>query len=297
MSQPDPTLASLLPFASRACAVRGGRMQYVDEGNGAPALLVHGNPTWSYLYRAFIPPLATDHRVIAPDHLGFGLSERPASAPYDLPWHIANLSDLVRSLDLEDITLVVHDWGGPIGIGAALELGERVRRLVVINSWAWRLPSGTKLAPLLEAIREPQRGERLALDHNVLVEQGLPGGVHRRERLTPEVHDAYRRVSGDPESRRAIMTLVRAIPVGATGPAAQAMASIERRLGQLRLPTLLLWGKRDPIFPPATVALWRRFIPDAEVAYLSDASHFVQEDAPEEAVALLRGWLATQPSR
>ncbi|MEK7705841.1 MAG: alpha/beta fold hydrolase [Myxococcota bacterium] len=297
MWQVDTSLARLLPFASHVREVSGGWMHFVDEGQGAPLLLVHGNPTWSYLYRDIVGPLAARHRVVVPDHLGFGLSERPAGASYALPWHIANLRDLVLGLDLHDLTLVLHDWGGPIGLGAALELGDRVRRLVLMNTWAWRLPSGAPIAPILAAIREPERGERLVLEHNFLVEQGIPGGIYHRDRVTQSLLEAYRRPTADAESRRAILTLVRSIPVGAAGAAAETMAGIERGLASLHLPTLLIWGQRDPVFPPATVTVWQRLLPQATVAWLAEASHFLQEDAPQEIATLLLDWVAAQAGR
>ena len=134
------TFRAQWPFAARYVRVNGWRMHYVDEGSGDPILLLHGNPTWGFLYRRVIPPLVdAGHRVIVPDMIGFGLSEKPArEQAHSLDGHIANLAGLVRQLDLRRVTVVCHDWGGPTGLGFAMSNLERVRALAVMSTWAWR---------------------------------------------------------------------------------------------------------------------------------------------------------------
>lgn len=288
---PDAVRAAF-PFESRFQRVAGGGMHYVDEGSGSPVLLLHGNPTWSFLYRRFIPPLAERHRVVAPDHLGFGLSDKPAGAPYGLEWHIRNLTDLIRALDLTDITLVVQDWGGPIGLGFATEHADRIAKLVVLNTWAFTLPGGAQLAPFLAWIREPNRGERLVLEENFLVERGIPQGIHDQKRVTPELMAAYRAPFPDARSRRSILAQVRDIPVGSSGQSAPRMAAIQAGLQRLKLPVCIIWGERDPVFSEQVLQLWRLHFPSAEVHLLADASHFLQEDAPDEIIAIMQEFLA-----
>lgn len=277
------------PFRPHYCPLPAGRMHYLDEGSGHPVLLLHGNPTWSYLYRRFVRPLASTHRVIAPDHLGFGRSDKPAGADYCLGWHVDNLTAFVERLDLRDLTLVVHDWGGPIGLGFAVEQPERIRRLVLFNTWAFRLPAGTRLHPLLEAIRQPGLGEKLVLEQNALVERGLPGGMCRP--ASPRLLAAYRAPFPDADSRRAMLAMVRDIPLGSQGETAARMGRIERGLGRLSAQVLVVWGGRDPVFPPSLVDLWRLHFPHARVELLPRASHFVQEDEPRRVVALVRRFL------
>lgn len=279
------------PFEPRFADLAAGRMHYVDEGRGDPVLLLHGNPTWSYLYRKFIEPLSRTHRVLVPDHLGFGRSELPPEAPYTLAWHIANLTEFVLRLDLKNVTLAVHDWGGPIGLGFATEHVGRVRRLVVFNSWAFRVPSGARIHPLLEAARLPGTGERLILEENALVERGIPGGMHRTDRLTEALMEAYRSPFREPVSRRPILALIREIPVGRDTPSASIIERIQDRLRTLPAEVLVIWGERDPVFPKGLVALWKARFPAARVEMLPEASHFLQEDAPEQVLDLLQSFL------
>ncbi|MEM9329375.1 MAG: alpha/beta fold hydrolase [Bacteroidota bacterium] len=128
---------ALYPFESRYVRLEAGNMHYVEEGHGRTLLFVHGTPTWSFLYRDFIKALSKSYRCIAIDHLGFGLSEHPDLLPGTPQWHAKNLSEFMRKMDLQDITLVVHDFGGPIGLGAGIEQSERIQSVVLFNSWLW----------------------------------------------------------------------------------------------------------------------------------------------------------------
>ena len=150
------TFEGTYPFAAHFTQAPGFRMHYVDEGSGDPIILIHGEPTWSYLYRNFIPPLARRFRVIAPDNMGFGKSESPADADYTLERHAANLSSLIDELDLHDITLVMQDWGGPMGTVIAARHPERMRRFVAMNTifGTDRNVRESRLTPWFTAIKE-----------------------------------------------------------------------------------------------------------------------------------------------
>lgn len=160
------------PFRPRYARVNGYRMHYIDEGQGDPVVLLHGNPTWGYLYREFVAPLAAaGYRVIVPDMIGFGLSEKPnIEQAHTLDGHIANLTALLRSLDLKRIALVCHDWGGPTGLGFALSNLNRMHSLVLMSTWAWPMPPSefhtrmfpwrTMHAPLVGPLAWPARGAR-----------------------------------------------------------------------------------------------------------------------------------------
>jgi pimeloyl-ACP methyl ester carboxylesterase len=269
------------PYESRFLDAGAVRLHYVDEGpRDAPAvLMLHGNPTWSYMYRVPIAALAErGQRAVALDHMGFGASEKPPRpSEYTLERHIANTVAAIESLDLRAITLVAHDWGGPIGLGAALELPDRFRALVLMNTWAWELPSF--LPPFLREFRTEGLGEILALGGNLFVES-IPGGMHRRD-PDPVMMDAYRAPFPDYWSRLGTLAFPRDIPLTERDRSAPAMSRIHARLGELPWPALLIWGMRDRVFRPVFLDQWRELLPDAQVVELEEASHYLLEDEPE----------------
>jgi len=292
----DETFGGTFPFAPRYRTINGFEMHFVDEGAGEPIVLLHGDPTWGYLYRAFIPPLARRARCIVPDHMGMGKSEVPGTPyPYRLEHHRANLEALLHALDLDRITLVVHDWGGPVGLGFAIRHPARIKRLVIMNTWASAPWPGGPLPRLLEIIRS-SKGERFVLDKNGYVESALVGTTHHRERLTPAVLDAYRAPFPTPASRLALVCWTRDIPVAETDPSYAEMKRIEAGLAVFaRVPVLLLWGMRDPVLTPAVLRAWQQQYPHAVTQEIEDAGHFLQEDAPDQAVRAITAFLDRHP--
>jgi len=290
----DETFGGTFPFKPHFFIHDGVRLHYVDEGEGEPIVLLHGNPTWSYLYRRFIPPLSESHRCLAPDYMGFGRSDKPLDRPYALAKHIENLTALLNHLELSDITLVMQDWGGPIGLGFAVDHPERVKRLVILNTWAFRLPEGTRLAPLLELFRQPHVGEAMVQGLNLFVEGFLPAGIYQQERLN-DIMPAYRAPFPDWNSRIGTLRFPRDIPVGDVHPSTPTMGHIQDNLGKLRVPTIIIWGMHDPAIPSALIEAWTAVYPHAEVHRLQTASHFLQEDEPEEIVSLIQGFLKKNP--
>ena len=290
----DETFGGTFPFKPHFFTHEGVRLHYVDEGQGEPIVLLHGNPTWSYLYRRFIPPLCGSHRCLAPDHMGFGRSDKPLDRPYTLAKHIENLTALLNHLEVRGITLVMQDWGGPIGLGFAVDHPERVKRLVILNTWAFRLPEGTRLAPLLELFRQPHVGEAMVQGLNLFVEGFLPAGIYHQERLN-EIMPAYRAPFPDWNSRIGTLLFPRDIPVGDVHPSTPTMGHIQDNLGKLRVPTIIIWGMHDPAIPSALIEAWTAVYPHAEVHRLQTASHFLQEDEPEEIVSLIQGFLKKNP--
>ena len=256
------------------------RLHYVEDGAGRPVLMLHGNPTWSYLYRGFIPPIAAaGFRAIAVDHMGFGRSDRPPGHQrYTLRSHVDNLLAFIRELDLREITLVMQDWGGPIGFGAAVEEPDRVARLVIMNTWVMVLPPGMPL-PFHEPFRAKGLGEILALGGNMFVEAMFAG--MRPESATELVADAYRAPFRDYYSRVPILAFARDIPVGDEHPTAAYMAELGQKASQLQRPTLLVWGMGDRVLPPPILEAWRALYPHAEVLELPTARHYLQEDEPK----------------
>jgi haloalkane dehalogenase len=283
-------------FAPHYHHVNGFEMHFVDEGRGEPIVLIHGDPTWGYLYRTFIPILSQHRRCIVPDHMGMGKSGAPRDPyPYRLRHHVANLEALLLHLDLHQMTLVLHDWGGPVGLGFATRHPDRIKRLVLMNTWACAPWPGGPLPRLLELIRS-ERGEKFVLEKNGYLEPALVGTTHRPENLTKTVLDAYRAPFPTPESRLALLCWSRDIPVHETDPSYSEMKRIEEALVRfIGTPTLLVWGMRDPVLPESVLRTWQRTYPQATTAEIEDASHFLQEDAPERIVLCIEEFLEANP--
>jgi len=280
-----PEIRKHFPFASRFMRVNGYRMHYVDEGAGEPVLLLHGNPTWSFLYRKFIPPLvAAGFRVIAPDHIGFGLSERPAREhDFSLENHIANLAEFIRRLGLIRLTVVCQDWGGPMGLACAVLDPSNFKGLVVMNTWAWPEPSAFHSAVFpWRMMHAPVVGPYLFQRRNILVERGLYLSVVYRERFLEEALPAYRFVMPDYDSRLLTRVFPRLIPLRPDDRSAATMRWLERSLRELDIPALIVWGKEEIVFPAACAQRFKALMPQAKGPLWVTGSHFLQEDSPQE---------------
>jgi haloalkane dehalogenase len=276
---------TLYPFAPHHLEVDGGRMHYLDEGSGPAVVMVHGTPTWSFLYRDLITALSSSYRVIAPDNLGFGLSDKPARWGYTPADHAKNLSVLVDHLDLDDFVLVVHDFGGPIGLSLAIEQPQRVRGLVLFNTWMWSL-AGTR-AEKMSHIMATGFGRFLYTRLNLSPRALIPAAFGDRKALTRDVHRHYIRPFGAPAERIGAWTLAREL--GASGPWYEDLW--QRREAITDKPALLLWGMKDPAFGPEALDRWRGEMLGARIVELPEAGHFVQEEAPERAAAEVRTFL------
>lgn len=291
----DWTFGGTWPYEPRWFDGADGQMHYVDEGprDGRPVVMVHGNPTWGYLYRNFIPPLVdAGHRAIVPDHLGFGRSDKPDSPElYRIERHAERLDALLESLDLHDATVVCQDWGGPIGLSWAVRHPERVGRLFVLNTFAHRPPQKVDLPLPLRLFRMPGVGEVMVKGLDLFKRVFLfRDGVAHRERLTPEVREAYRAPHPSWSSRTPILVFPREIPAGPEGRVADLAAEIEDGLEQhfRDKPVMIHWAMKDPAFTPEMLErMWLKSFPDAEVVRLEDASHYLQEDAHERIVPAL----------
>jgi pimeloyl-ACP methyl ester carboxylesterase len=276
-----------------------GRMHYVDEGprDGKPVVLVHGNPTWGYLYRNFIPPLVTaGHRAIVPDHLGFGRSDKPDRPElYTIARHAERMESLLESLDLRNATVVPQDWGGPIGLYWATRHPERVGRLFILNTFAHRPPEKVSLPLPLRLFRTPGVGEVMVKGLDLFKRVFLfRAGVVHRERLTDDVKRAYRAPHPSWSSRTPILVFPREIPSGPEGPVSDLCAEIEQGLERSfrDKPVKIAWAMKDIAFTPEMLdRLWLRTFPHAEVMRLEDAGHYLQEDAHERIVPALVDFL------
>lgn len=284
------------PFAPRFARVNSWRMHYVDEGAGDPVVLLHGNPTWGFLYRDFIAPLTeAGYRVIIPDMIGFGLSEKPTREhAHSLDGHIANLTALLRGLDLRRITLVCHDWGGPTGLGFAFSNPSRVRALVLMSTWGWPLPPAefhTRIFPW-RTMHAPMLGPYLLGRHNALAGRGVYLSVVDRARFVSRAMAAYEAVLPDPASRLLTWVWPRWIPLGDAAPALRRFAWLERELRACTLPALLVWGREDDVFDPTIFATrFKQLLPQAEGPHLVTGRHFLQEDSGPEIAARIVDFL------
>lgn len=278
------------PFVSHALDVDGGAMHYIDEGVGEPILFVHGTPTWSFLYRHLIQALRTEYRCIAPDHIGFGLSAKPPGWGYRFADHGANLATLIERLELGRFTLVAHDLGGPIALSYALDHPEQVARLVLFNTFMWPL-EGAFAVPAVGKLFGGPIGRFLYLRLNASARALLPLVYGDRRKLTPQIHRQYLAPFPRPADRHGMYAFAQQMAAGAPWCA----GLWERRAALTRIPTRLIWGMRDPAFGPAYLDRWRELLPEAEVLELPGAGHLVQEEAPTEALSVLRHFLAAVP--
>ncbi len=283
-------LSGEFPFTPRFLAVRGHSMHYVDEGPGGAAvdrpgvvLCVHGNPTWSFYWRRIVEALSSEARVVAPDHLGMGLSSRVPGG-VRLAEHVDGLVDLIDQLDLDDITLVCHDWGGAIGFGAVLARRERFRSFVVTNTAAF--PS-SRIPRRIAACRIPLLGRIGVQGGNAFARAAL--------HMTTVVPLAKRACDGliapydSWSNREQVWRFVQDIPMRPAHPSWATLCEIGEGLDSLRgLPMEIVWGMEDWCFSPEFKSAWEQRFPEAAVSELGGAGHYVNEDAPEAVIAAIR---------
>ena len=286
-SRPDWVYDGRYPFESHLFETEAGRVHYVDEGDATdpPVVFLHGNPTWSFLFRKQIRRLRDDYRCIAPDYLGFGLSDKPREFQYRPEDHARTVERLVAHLDLRNPTLVCHDWGGPIGLDCATRDPDGVGGLVLSNTWAWPLdhhPALRRFGAAMGGLAGQVAIEAFGLFALV----AMPALYADRSRLTPEIHRAYLRPHTEPADRRSVRTLA-----GSLADRDGWLARLWARRDAVRdVPTLLAWGTRDPAFGGA-VGRWRRLRPDARVVEFADCGHFVPEEKGAELAAEIRAFL------
>jgi len=282
-------LGDLYPFASHYVDIGGHRMHYVDEGDGPVVLMLHGNPTWSFYYRDLIKGLRDRYRVVVPDHIGCGLSDKPQDYPYTLATHIANVERLVDHLGLTDVTLAVHDWGGAIGFGLAVRRTDLVRRFVVFNTAAFL---GGRMPWRIGVCRIPLFGGMAVRGLNGFAGCAMFMACAKHERMTPEVKRGYLLPYNSYANRVAVHRFVKDIPTRPTHVSYGTLAEIEAGLAALRdRPMTIFWGMKDFCFTPKFLDEWIKRFPDADVHRFADAGHYVVEDAHERILPVLGTFL------
>ncbi len=288
----DPLVRPLYPFANNAKNyVRVGEgyyMHLVDEGAGEAVLFLHGNPTWSFLYRNLIIKLRERFRCIAPDHLGCGFSDKPQRHPYRLKNHVDHIHQLVQSLELKRVHLVLHDWGGPIGLLWAMGRPERVGKIVLLNTGAfaqgWTLPWQIALC------RQPLWGPLLVRGLGAFSKGLMRQGVVQP--LEPKVVQGYCCPYGSWAQRVGIWGFLRDIPVTERHPSFPFLAQLDKGLALFKKhPMLLCWGMKDFCFTGAILQRFCERFPHADVRTYADAGHLVLEDAGADALGVIEGFL------
>ena len=277
------------PFESRYFDQPAGRMHYVDEGAGDHAIvMVHGNPTWSFLYRHLIKGLAGKFRCIAPDHIGFGLSDKPPGWDYLPESHAENFERLLEGLGIGPATLVVQDWGGPIGLSYALDHPEKIESLVIMNSWCWPV-RGDLHYELFSRFMGGFIGRFLIERFNFFARVLMKKAFGDPSRLTPEIHRQYLKVLGSPSERRGCAVM----PARIIGSSEWLAELWSRREILKSIPALILWGEKDIAFRKKELETWKKTFDRVEVRELENVGHFVQEELGPELCPLIEGFLKT----
>ena len=255
--------------------------------------MLHGNPTWSFYYRNLILGLKGSYRCVVPDHMGMGKSDKPQDYPYTLSRHIDNLEKLADHLELDDITLLVHDWGGAIGMGFAVRHPERIRRLVIFNTAAFlssEIPLGLSLC------RIPGFGAIAIRGFNLFARGAIRWACVKQERMTEEVRAGYLAPYDNFANRVANLRFVQDIPMSPDSPSYSVVQHIEGSLKLFREhPVQIIWGAHDFVFNDHFLKRWQEIFPQAEVHLMEDAGHFVVEDAHERILPMMKEFLQKNP--
>lgn len=276
------------PFQSHWIKLTPALMHYLDEGEGEETLLfVHGTPSWSFEWRHIISALSPSYRSIAVDLIGFGLSERPAEFAYTPEAHSEAINEFAEELDLRNITLVVHDFGGPIGLPLALRATERIKRLVILNTWMWSL-KGDKSIKNISRIVSGQLGRLLYRWANISLRLLMPSAYGDRPKLKKEVHNQYLERFSDPQSRELVLWPLAKSLLGSS----EFYESLWRdRTALQKLPALVIWGMKDSAFGRRYLERWKEVLPQAQIMEVPDAGHWPQEEEPDKVIGALRTFL------
>ena len=283
--QPSWVDTTLYPFKNYYLQLKAGNMHYIDEGKGETILFIHGTPTWSFLYRDFIKGLSTEYRCIAIDHLGFGLSEKPEFNPGTPEWHSQNLSEFINKLDLKNITLVVHDFGGPIGLSSGIKNSERIKQVVLFNTWLWKTKTNPN-AQKINKIVNSKVGKFLYLNMNFSPKTLLKKGFSDKKTLSKKVHQQYLKPFPNKKSRITLLNLAKAL-VGSSDWYQKQWANLNE-LEQK--PWLVIWGMRDDFISTEHLKKWKERLTNVEIKEL-ECGHFVQEEKTPESINAIHNFM------
>ncbi len=273
----------LFPFKSHFAEIDGHRMHYVDEGEGIPILFSHGTPEWSFGWRDLVEGLRGQYRCIALDHLGFGLSDKPADADYSVQAHAARLEKFIEKLQLPDFHIVANDFGLSISLAYAVNHPERVQKISIFNGWMWPLSSDPHYAKAAKVMRT-WFGRVMYKYFNFPVNVVMPAAFGDKKKLTKEVHRHYKMALPDPASRTAAYAFTYEL-LDAELFWADLWQRRERISGK---PFLVFWGMKDAFVPPYELEKWEKALTNASIVRLENAGHFAQEEEPERMIAELK---------
>ncbi|CAH2031286.1 alpha/beta fold hydrolase [Trichlorobacter ammonificans] len=287
-------LAEHYPFKSNYLDLDGVNYHYLDEGSGPTVVMLHGNPSWSFYYRNLVLALRGSHRCIVPDHIGCGLSDKPGDDRYDytLPRRVADLERLLDSLELpQKLTLVVHDWGGMIGMAWAVRHPERIERLVILNTAAFPLPAAKPFPLALRICRDTWLGTLLVRGFNAFSRGAARVGC-KRNPLSPELRALYELPYDSWQNRIATLRFVQDIPLQPGDRNYDLICDVSDGIGQFdTLPMLICWGEKDFVFDRHFLAEWQRRFPAAELHRYPDAGHYILEDMQKEIIPIVLNFM------
>jgi haloalkane dehalogenase len=265
----------LYPFTAKKISINGENLSFLDQGQGKVVVMLHGNPTWSFYYRNLVKQLQGSYTVIAPDHMGCGYSDKPQDYPYTLKTHIDNLEILLAELKIKKISLVIHDWGGAIGMGLAVRRPEMIESIVVLNTAAFR---SHRIPLRISICRVPILGDIIVRGFNGFARPAL--SMAAAHKMAPAVARGYLEPYDSWAHRIALLRFVQDIPLSPKDGSWQTMAEIENGLIRFqRTPMLIIWGGKDFCFNRYFYDEWLQRFPDAESHFLPEAGHYVLEDA------------------
>ena len=288
--EPEWLNTASYPFKRNYLELSSGKMHYVDEGKGEVILMLHGNPTWSYTYRKLIKGLSKEYRCIAPDYIGFGLSDKPINWSYKPQDQAENINTLIKSMSLKNLTLVVNDWGGPIGLSYAVNHPENLKRLVILNTWCWSVKGDPVLETFSKVVGGPL-GKFFIKYFNFLAKTGIKSAFGESNRLTREVHQHYYRHLANPKSRKGCWQFPKYML-----KADEWLKNVwERKAVIEEKPVMLAWGLKDFAFRKEQLEKFSLFFKNKTVFTFDDTGHFVQEEKGNELVPLIKEFFIDHP--
>jgi pimeloyl-ACP methyl ester carboxylesterase len=264
------------PFTPKEFALPMGTMSYVDEGEGEPIVMIHGNPSWSFEFRELIKHFSKTHRCIVPDHIGFGLSDKPTNWDYLPKQHAENLDDLLELLDLKNITLLVGDWGGPIGLSYAIKHPERIKNIIITNTWMWSAKSNWYYQGFSGFVGGAI-GRWLIQKYNFFTKTILKTIYGDKRKLTPKIHQHFLMPLANPAERKGNWVFPKQI-IAASDWLDELWSQRDLLQGKIKL---IAWGMKDIAFREKELKHWMAHFPDAKVLRYVGAGHFLAEEEPE----------------
>ncbi len=273
------------PFSSHFLKTQWGKIHYIDEGKGETILFVHGTPTWSFVYRNYIKELSKHYRCIALDHLGFGLSDKPKHFPGTPQLHSENLKLLIDTLQLKDITLVVHDFGGPIGLSQAIAHPDNIKRIVMFNTWLWETKNDHD-AQKINKILHSWLGNLIYLNTNFSPKILLKKAFYEKKYLSKNIHQQYQKPFSNKSSRYGLLKIGKSL-IGSSDWYQQQW----NRMHKIKTkPILILWGNKDEFIKNHHLEKWKENLENKTI-FNFNTGHFVQEEAFENSLIKIKNWL------